>query len=100
MNKNRARFVELALQRFISGKYSASKAAIITGYKRSYIYFLAKRYKRMGFKALIHKSTNRPPANKTNAKTESKIIDLYQLWLSSTIISLLWQAASEAVSGL
>ena len=78
MDKNRARFVELALQRFISGKYSASKAATITGYKRSYIYFLAKRYKRMGFKSLIHKSTNRPPANKTNAKTESKIIDLYQ----------------------
>ena len=45
MDKNRARFVELALQRFISGKYSASKAATITGYKRSYIYFLAKRTK-------------------------------------------------------
>jgi len=63
MDKNRARFIELVLQRFISGKYSTSKAVTITGNKRNYIYFLTKRYKRMGFKALIQKSTNRPPAN-------------------------------------
>ncbi|MCQ2485811.1 MAG: ISNCY family transposase [Clostridia bacterium] len=61
----------------VNGKYSLAQAAASTGYSKTWLCLMKKKYLKYGYSILDHKNRGRIPHNKTPAALKNKIVALY-----------------------